>query len=130
MVGGIRQVVLEVENQDRALGFWTGPMGFELVYDAPYAGRRWLELRTPDRAITVTLSFEPAQPRSAPASPPTSNLFFHCNSLPWTYDELPAPGGENSSSPVLHPVAWRSTFEDSEGNRFALIPVNSDSGRG
>src|SRR5262249_8388030 len=37
MVGGIGQVVLEVEDQDRALAFWTGPIGFELVYDGPTA---------------------------------------------------------------------------------------------
>jgi catechol 2,3-dioxygenase-like lactoylglutathione lyase family enzyme len=47
MLKGISQVVLEVEDQDRALAFWTGTMGFELVHDAPYADGRWLEVRTP-----------------------------------------------------------------------------------
>jgi catechol 2,3-dioxygenase-like lactoylglutathione lyase family enzyme len=51
MVLGINQVVLEVEDQDRALAFWTGPMGFELVQDARYGDGRRLEIRTPDKAV-------------------------------------------------------------------------------
>ena len=50
MIRGINQVLLEVEDQDRALSFWTEAMGFELVKDAPYDdGARWIEVRPRSR---------------------------------------------------------------------------------
>jgi catechol 2,3-dioxygenase-like lactoylglutathione lyase family enzyme len=36
MIRGMSQVLLEVEDQDRALSFWTETMGFDLVNDAPW----------------------------------------------------------------------------------------------
>ena len=63
MIRGISQVLLEVEDQDRALSFWTDIMGFGLVQDAPYGDRgRWIEVRTPDRAVTVVLSLRHGEP--------------------------------------------------------------------
>jgi catechol 2,3-dioxygenase-like lactoylglutathione lyase family enzyme len=50
MVKGINQVVIEVQDQDRALAFWTATLGFELVQDAPYGEDRWIEVRTSDKA--------------------------------------------------------------------------------
>jgi hypothetical protein len=38
MVRGISQVLLEVEDQDRTLDFWTGPISFEPARDAPRKG--------------------------------------------------------------------------------------------
>jgi lactoylglutathione lyase len=31
MIGGVTQVVIEVEDQDRAKAFWTQALGFELT---------------------------------------------------------------------------------------------------
>jgi DHA2 family multidrug resistance protein-like MFS transporter len=49
MIGGVTQVVIEVEDQDRAKAFWTQTLGSELAQDAPYGQGRWLEVRTPDK---------------------------------------------------------------------------------
>ena len=51
VVGGVTKVVVEVEDQERAKRFWTETMGFELVQDSPYGEERWLEVRTPDKAV-------------------------------------------------------------------------------
>jgi predicted enzyme related to lactoylglutathione lyase len=120
MLRGISQVLLEVEDQDRALAFWTGPMGFELVEDAPYGDERWLEVRTPDHAVTVVLSLRQGEPPTAPEQLPTSNVFFYCDDLARTYEELRAHGVEFPQPPVRQPFGWWSMFQDSEGNRFAL----------
>ena len=122
MISGISQVVLEVDDQDRALAFWTEVMGFQLVQDAPYGDERWLEVRTPDGAVTVVLSPRRGERPSAPAELPTSNIFFYCDDLPRTYGELSARGVAFPQSPVQQPFGWWSMFEDSEGNRFALMP--------
>jgi predicted enzyme related to lactoylglutathione lyase len=121
MLRGISQVLLEVEDQDRALAFWTGPMGFELVDDAAYGDERWLEVRTPDHAVTVVLSLR--QGGESPITPeqlPTSNVFFYCDDLHRTYEELREQGVEFPQPPVRQPFGWWSMFQDSEGNRFAL----------
>jgi catechol 2,3-dioxygenase-like lactoylglutathione lyase family enzyme len=41
VIEGVSQVIVEVEDQDRALDFWAKKMEFELVQDVPYdeAGR-------------------------------------------------------------------------------------------
>jgi lactoylglutathione lyase len=122
MVRGINQVVLEVDDQDRASAFWTEAMGFELAQDAPYGDERWLEVRTPDKAVTIVLSRRQGERPSAPAELPTSNLMFYCDDLARTYEELRARGVEFPQPPVEQPFGWWSLFEDTEGNRFALTP--------
>jgi lactoylglutathione lyase len=122
MVGGIHQVVLEVDDQDRASAFWTEAMGFELAQDAPYGDERWLEVRTPDKAVTIVLSRRQGERPSGPAELPTSNIMFYCDDLARTYKELRARGVEFPQPPVEQPFGWWSLFEDTEGNRFALTP--------
>ncbi len=122
MVRGINQVVLEVDDQDRASAFWTEAMGFELAQDAPYGDERWLEVRTPDKAVTIVLSRRQGERPSAPAELPTSNIMFYCDDLARTHEELRARGVEFPQPPVEQPFGWWSLFEDTEGNRFALTP--------
>jgi lactoylglutathione lyase len=122
MVRGISQVVLEVDDQDRALAFWTDAMDFELVQDAPYGDERWLEVRTPDGAVTIVLSRRQGERPTAPEELPTSNIMFYCDDLPGTYDELKARGIEFPQPPVEQPFGWWSMFQDTEANRFALTP--------
>ena len=122
MVRGINQVVLEADDQDRALAFWTEAMGFELAQDGPYGEERWLEVRTPDGAVTIVLSRRQGERPSAPEELPTSNIMFYCDDLPGTYEELKARGVAFPQPPVEQPFGWWSMFQDTEGNRFALTP--------
>jgi lactoylglutathione lyase len=123
VIGGVTQVVIEVEDQDRALAFWTEQLGFELVQDAPYGQERWLEVRTPDKAVTVVLEARQGQRPTAPhPGLPTSNVMFYAQDLQQTYQELTARGVEFPQPPVRQPFGWWSLFQDSEGNRFALVP--------
>ena len=86
MIEGVSKIILEVEDQDRALSFWTETVGFELVQDAPYGEDRWLELRTRDRAVVLVLSLRKGEPVTVPAELPTSNIFFSCGDLQQTYE--------------------------------------------
>jgi lactoylglutathione lyase len=123
VVGGVTQVVIEVEDQDRASGFWTQQLGFELVQDTPYGAERWLEVRTPDKAVTVVLEARQGErPPATDASLPTSNVMFYAEDLQQTYTELTARGVVFPQPPVRQPFGWWSLFQDSEGNRFALVP--------
>lgn len=124
MVGGVTKVVVEVDDQDRARRFWTEKLGFELVQDTPYGSERWLEVRTPDKAVVVVLGLRHGERPAAAVDPelPTSNVMFYAEDLQRTYEELSARGVEFPQPPVQQPWGWWSMFQDSEGTRFALVP--------
>jgi predicted enzyme related to lactoylglutathione lyase len=123
MIGGVTQVVVEVEDQDRAKRFWTEQLGFQLVQDAPYGQERWLEVRTPDQAVVLVLALRQGERPTAPhPSLPTSNVMFYAQDLQQTYQELTARGVEFPQPPVHQPFGWWSLFADPDGNRFALVP--------
>ena len=121
MIEGVSQVIVEVEDQDRALRFWTETMGFELVQDAPYGdAARWIEVRTRDGATVLVLALRQGERPAARDELPTSNVFFYCDDLPRTYVELRERGVEFPQPPVQQSWGWWSMFQDREGNRFAL----------
>jgi lactoylglutathione lyase len=128
VIEGVQKLVVEVENQDRALRFWTEALEFEVVQDTQYRGERWLEVRAPDKNTTLVLALRQGDPPTGPEELPTSNIFFYCEDMPQTYEELRARGVEFPQPPVEQSFGWWSMFQDNEGNRFALHP-REDSGR-
>ena len=113
MIRGIHQVVLEVDDQDRALSFWTEALRFALVQDAPYGDERRLEVRTPGGAATIVLTLRNGPPPTAPAALPTSNRMFYCDDLAATYEE-----------PRLAEASFHSrrSTSRSEGRRSSRTP--------
>jgi hypothetical protein len=69
MIVGVNKIVIQVEDQDRALEFWTERVGFEVVKDVTIGDERWIEVRPPGRDTIFVLSpRESAPPRFAKAS--------------------------------------------------------------
>jgi predicted enzyme related to lactoylglutathione lyase len=122
VIKGVQKLVVEVEDQDRALRFWTGAVGFEVAQDVSYGEERWLEVRTSDESTILVLALRQGEPPVGPEELPTSNIFFYCDDLPRTYDELRGRGVEFPQPPVEQSFGWWSMFQDNEGNRFALQP--------
>jgi lactoylglutathione lyase len=122
MIEGVSKVVIEVDDQARALEFWTETLGFELHQDTPYGEERWVEVRTPDNGLILVLSPRQDDRPNASHMLPTSNVFFCCDDLPETYEELRSRGVEFTQPPVRLSFGWWSMFQDQEGNRFALHP--------
>jgi lactoylglutathione lyase len=122
VIEGVSKVVIEVDDQARAVAFWNERLGFELHRDTSYGEERWVEVRTPDERLILVLS--PPQDDRPPASDilPTSNVFFYCDDLAETYAELRSRGVEFPQPPVELSFGWWSMFQDQEGNRFALHP--------
>ena len=122
MIAGVSKVVIEVDDQARALQFWTEKLGFELHQDSPYGEERWVEVRTPEGELILVLTPRRGDRPSAPDMLPTSNVFFCCDDLTETYEQLLARGVRFPQAPVELSFGWWSLFEDQEGNRFALHP--------
>jgi lactoylglutathione lyase len=122
VIEGVSKVVVEVEDQARALEFWTGRLGFELHEDSTYFDGRWVEVTAPDKRLILVLSpRRDERPRPSDRLP-TSHVFFRCDDLAETYDELRSRGVEFPQPPVELSFGWWSIFQDQEGNRFALHP--------
>lgn len=122
MFQGISKVVVGVQDQDRARGFWVDVMGCEVVQDEDYGEERWLEVRTPDRAVVLVLEVRDGPAPDAQSALPTAPVFLYCDDLEDTYAELLGRGARFPQPPVRQPFGWWSMLEDPEGNRFALVP--------
>jgi predicted enzyme related to lactoylglutathione lyase len=122
VIEGVQKLVVEVEDQDRALRFWTEAMKFKVAQDVGYGEERWLEVETPDENTILVLALRSGELPVGPEELPTSNIFFYCDDLPRTYEELSARGVEFPQPPVEQSWGWWSMFQDNEGNRFALEP--------
>ena len=48
-------VIIAVNDQDRALEFYLGKLGFEKRMDAPFGEGRWVEVAPPGAATTIAL---------------------------------------------------------------------------
>jgi catechol 2,3-dioxygenase-like lactoylglutathione lyase family enzyme len=48
-------VIAPVADQERALAFYTGTLGFEVRVDAPFPGGRWLEVAPPGGQTSIAL---------------------------------------------------------------------------
>ncbi|MGH3762598.1 glyoxalase superfamily protein [Actinophytocola sp.] len=122
MISGVNQVVLFVDDQERAKQFWVDTMGFELADDAPYGEERWLSVRTPDGAVKLVLSKR--QPGWSMGEvrdgTPTSSVFFYTDDVEATYRELSAKGVKFPAPPTKQFFGWWSMFEDPDGTRYAL----------
>jgi predicted enzyme related to lactoylglutathione lyase len=122
MIEGVSKVVIEVDDQARALEFWTETLGFELHQDTPYGEERWVEVRAPDNGLILVLSLRQDDRSNASDTLPTSSVFFYCDDLSETYEELRSRGVEFAQAPVQLSFGLWSMFRDQEGNRFALHP--------
>lgn len=125
MIAGIGKVLIDVEDQQRAMRFWTDTMGFTLLADEAYGKGRWLEVGTPDGRTRLILHRREGPPPSAPPSLPTSNVFFRTDDLARTFSQLRERGVSFPQEPVQQPWGWWSMFSDTEGNRFALQPTDT-----
>jgi predicted enzyme related to lactoylglutathione lyase len=117
----VDKVVVQVKDQDRALNFWT-KLGFEVTVDAPYRQERWLEVRSPDRKISLVLALNEDGPVTATGREelPTSNVMFVADDVAATHAEMAANGVEFPQPPIEQPFGWWAMFADGEGNRYAL----------
>jgi len=63
----ISRVIVAVSDQDRAIDFYVGTLGFEKTSDTPFGdGDRWVEVSTPEGETAIALANPPGgTPRGA-----------------------------------------------------------------
>jgi uncharacterized glyoxalase superfamily protein PhnB len=118
----VRSVGIYVADQQRALQFYTGVLGCELVTDRPMGPEpgapRWIEVRLPHDDTLLILFSPPGQQDRVGAF---SNVIFLCHDMQRTYEELTAKGVVFTAKPERQPWGkWWAQFQDSEGNVHGL----------
>ena len=71
-----------VDDQEKALQFYTEKLGFVLKHDIPAGGARWLTVVSPEGPAGVELLLEPVHNPAVPARECQQALYEA--SIPWT----------------------------------------------
>lgn len=123
----ITLVSLFVEDQDRALAFYTNILDFEKKHDIPMGTFRWLTVCSPEGAVGVELVLEPM------AFPPSriyqKALFeagipataFMTKDITAEYARLKARGVKFRGEPKSVGPVTVVLFEDTCGNLINLV---------
>lgn len=128
MIIGLTSVL--VDDQDKALKFYTETLGFELKRDMPLgneAGDRWLTLVSPEGAHGVELLLEPSS--NSLASDFQQAMFeqgisggqFNSSNIQAEYDRLKSLGVEFTMTPTDIGPAIMAVFNDTCGNFITLV---------
>ena len=118
MIKQIKFVTIPVQDQKRALDFYTEKLGFTIITDQPFDGnQRWIELRIPKAETRIAL-FTPKGQEERIGS--FTGISYHCEDVEQTFGELSARGVSFDAPPKKEPWGTFATFKDSEGNSFVL----------
>jgi predicted enzyme related to lactoylglutathione lyase len=118
MIKGIKFVSIPVSDQERALAFYTGKLGFRILTDQQFDEKqRWIELSIPGAETGVVL-FTPPGHESRIGT--LTGISFHTADVQSTYDELLKRGVEFTSPPAKQPWGTYTMFKDPDGNQFVM----------
>lgn len=128
MIIGLTSVY--VDDQDKALKFYTEKLGFELKRDMPIgnpAGDRWLTLVSPEGAHGVELLLEPSSNslsrdfQQALYEQGISGGQFNSSDIQAEYERLSALGVEFTMPPTDIGPAIMAVFNDTCGNFITVV---------
>jgi catechol 2,3-dioxygenase-like lactoylglutathione lyase family enzyme len=116
-ISHIGTVVVPVADQDEALAFYTGTLGFEVRIDAEFApGQRWIEVAPPGAETSLALVSREGAPAGIEISLATS-------SADGDHAVLRSRGVEADADVIRmgEGVPPMFTFRDPDGNRFRMV---------
>jgi len=114
----IGTVIVPVSDQDAALEFYVGKLGFEKRIDGEYApGERWIEVAPPGAATTIALV--PARE----GEPNPIEVSLATEDADSDHAQLRAEGVEADAEVMRMGdyVPPMFTFRDPDGNRFRMV---------
>ncbi len=115
-ITGVRTVSIPVADQDAALGFYVGTLGFEKLRDTPTpSGGRWIELAPGTDTIIVTL--EPAAPDQSRGA---ISIRFTTEDAEAAHADLQAAGVDTDEILRWPGVPAMFAFRDPDGNAFSI----------
>lgn len=116
-----------VDDQDKALKFYTETLGFEKKHDVPLGEHRWLTLTSAGDSDGVELVLEPNE---HPAIKPFQDALvrdgipftmFGVNDIEAEYKRLVEEGVSFTQPPTKHGNVTTAVFDDTCGNLIQLV---------
>jgi catechol 2,3-dioxygenase-like lactoylglutathione lyase family enzyme len=116
-----------VDDQAKALDFYTAKLGFVKKTDMPAGAYRWLTVVTPEQPNGVELLLEPSVHRAVPAFkqalkedgiPFTS---FEVNDIDQEFHRLQSLGVRFTQEPLSAGKVITAVFDDTCGNLIQII---------
>jgi catechol 2,3-dioxygenase-like lactoylglutathione lyase family enzyme len=123
----LKFVSVMVENQERALEFYTKILGFRKMADIPMGEYRWLTVISPDgiegvELVLESMSFEPARVyQSALFKAGIPAAAFITKDIATEFQRLKALGVKFQSEPKKMGPITAAVFEDTCGNLINLV---------
>ena len=115
-----------VDDQERALQFYTETLGFLKKHDIPLGEHRWLTVVSPDDPDGTELLLEPD---GHPAAKPFKQALVD-DGIPYTsfavddvkaeYDRLRAQGVQFTQEPLEMPTVTTAVLDDTCGNLIQI----------
>lgn len=119
-----------VDDQDRALTFYTEKLGFVVVHDLPMGEYRWIALASPEEPDGTQLILEPS---NHPAVTPFKEALV-ADGIPFAsfgvadaeaeYERLLTLGVEFSQPPVNAGPVTTAVLDDTVGNLIQIASMN------
>jgi catechol 2,3-dioxygenase-like lactoylglutathione lyase family enzyme len=135
MIQGINVVGLYVRDQDEALAFYVGKLGFRVHTDVGNGDYRWLTVQAPEQASFQLGLFKPGPPVHDAATaqtlfevvakgamPPLVLTVSDCRAA---YERLQALGVEFTQEPVERYGSVDAGFRDPSGNGWKMIEAKA-----
>lgn len=133
MTQGVEVVGLYVRDQDEALSFYVGKLGFRVHTDVKNGDYRWLTVQHPDQASFQLGLFVPGPPmldaataqavRAIVAKGAMPPLVLAVNDCRAAYDQMRAQGVEFTQEPVDRYGTVDAGFRDPSGNGWKMIQI-------
>ena len=124
-ITSVGRVMVPVADQDRAIEFYTGKLGFELRSDIPYGdGERWVEVGPAGGETAIAL----VTPRDAFQPGTVSNIALATRDIDAVHSDLNGAGVDVDAevSRMGGPVPPMLWFRDQDGNPLLVV---EDSGQ-
>ena len=131
MSHGVGVVGIYVHDQEEALGFYVGKLGFAVHTDAKNGDYRWLTVQHPEQPDFQLGLFAPQPPTVDEASARTLRELVAKGAMPplvlvvddcqAAYDRMRAAGVEFTQEPVARYGSVDASFRDPSGNGWKLI---------
>jgi lactoylglutathione lyase len=118
MLGPIKTVGIYVEDQEKAVEFYTQKLGFEIRRSQPMGRHaKWIEVAPPGTQTCLVLYPKAMMSNWTELKP---SVVFHCADVEATCRRLHVLGVRISMRPTL--MAWGTfaKFLDLDGNEFGL----------
>jgi catechol 2,3-dioxygenase-like lactoylglutathione lyase family enzyme len=127
----IELTIIVVDDHDRAIGFFVGALGFELVEDSAALtndGRpkRWVVVRPPGAETGILLARADGERQASAVGNQTAGrvgFFLRVDDFDAAHERMRSAGVEFVTPPRDEPYGRVAVFVDIAGNRWDLLGV-------